>query len=139
MATSISQEALDTITDKMWDDTSTQWTPRDFIGAYPTEIKTGQNIFDVDIEHFCAAAVHLDTDETITKYKVLANDKKNPTLREAWRTAFDKEVGRMTQGDNKTGTKGKKCIFVMTNEEIKAMFTRGKKPTFARIVVDFKQ
>ena len=91
----ISQEALNTITDKVWDDTSTQWTPRDFMEAYPTEIKTGQNIFDVDIEHFCAAVVHPDTGETITKYKVLANDKKNPTLRETWRTAFGKEVGRI--------------------------------------------
>ena len=26
----------------------------------------------------------------------------------------------------------------MTHEEIKAMFTRGKKPTYARIVVDFR-
>ena len=73
-----SQEALNTITDKVWDDTSTQWTPRDFIEAYPTEIKTGQNVFDVDIEHFCAAVVHPDIGETITKYKMLANDKKIP-------------------------------------------------------------
>ena len=72
----ISQDALNAITDKVWDDTSTQWIPSDFIEAYPTEIKTGQNIFDVDIEHFCAAVTHPDTGETITKYKVLANDKK---------------------------------------------------------------
>ena len=93
----ISQKALNTITDKVWDDTSTQWTPRDFMEAHPTEIKTGQNIFDGDIEHFCAAVVHPDTRETITKYKVLASDKKNPTLRETSRTAFGKEVGRMAQ------------------------------------------
>ena len=68
--------------------------------------RTGQNIFDVNTEHFCAAVVHPDTGETMTKYKVLANDKKNPTLRETWRTAFGNEVGRIAQGDNKTGTKG---------------------------------
>ena len=44
----------------------------------------------------------------------------------------------MAQGDNKTGTKGKNCIFVMTHNEIKTMFARGKKPTYARIVVDFR-
>ena len=48
--------------------------------AYPTEIKTGQNMFDVDIEHFCAAVVHPDTEETINKYKVLANNKKKPKV-----------------------------------------------------------
>ena len=64
----ISQEVLNTITDKVWDGTSTQWIPRDFIEAYPKEIKTDQNIFYVDIEHFCAAGVHLDKGETITKY-----------------------------------------------------------------------
>ena len=45
----------------------------------------------------------------------------------------------MAQGDNKTGTKGKDCIFVMTRDEIKAMFARDKIPTYARIVVDFRQ
>ena len=48
-------------------------------------------------------------------------------MREAQRTAFGKEVGCLAQGDNKTGTKGKNFIFVMTHEEIKAMFARGKK------------
>ena len=52
--------------------------------------------------------------------------------------SFGKEVGRLAQGDNKTGTKGKNCIVVMTREEIKAMFARGKKPTYARIVVEFR-
>ena len=89
----ISQEALNMLTNKVWDDTSTQWTPREFSEAYPTEMKTSENMFDVDIEHLCAAVVHPDTGETITKYKVLANDKKNPELRETWRTAFGKEVG----------------------------------------------
>ena len=134
----ISQEALNLLTDRVWDESPTLWTPREFLESYPTEIKTGESIFDVDIEHFCAAVIHPETGETITKYKVLANDQRNPELRETWRTAFGKEVGRLAQGDDKTGTKGKNCIFVMTHEEIKDMFARGKKPTYARIVVDFR-
>ena len=74
----ISQDALNLLTNNVWDETSPVWTPGAFLEAYPTEIKTGENIHDVDIEHFCAAVVHPDTGETITKYKVLANDKNNP-------------------------------------------------------------
>ena len=43
----------------------------------------------------------------------------------------------MAQGDNRSGTKGKKCIFVMTHNQIAEMRTKGKKPTYARMVVDF--
>ena len=44
----ISQDALNLLTNRVWNDTSTQWTPREFFEAYPTEIKTGESIFDVD-------------------------------------------------------------------------------------------
>ena len=43
----------------------------------------------------------------------------------------------MAQGDNKTGTKRTTCIFVTSHDKIKAMFARGKEPTYARTVVDF--
>ena len=43
----------------------------------------------------------------------------------------------MAQGDNRSGTKGKKCIFVMTHNQIAKMRAKGKKPTYARVVVDF--
>ena len=56
--------------------------------------------------------MHPDTGETITKYKVLANDKNNPELRETWITAFGKEAGRMVQRDNKIGNKGGKTAFL---------------------------
>ena len=82
--------------------------------------------------------MHPDTGETITKYKIPVNDKNNSELRNTWRAAFGKEVGRMAQGDNKTGTKGKNCIFVMIHAEIKAILAKGKNPTYARIVVDFR-
>ena len=43
----------------VWGDTSTQWTPKKFLEAYPTKMKTDESIFDVDIEHFCTGVVHL--------------------------------------------------------------------------------
>ena len=45
--------------------------------------------------------------------------------------------GRMAQGDNISGTKGKIYIFVMTHKQIAQMRAKGKKPTYARVVVDF--
>ena len=55
-------------------------------------------MYDADIEHFCAPVVHPTTGETITQYRKLAND---PATRDVWSTAFGKEFGRMSQGDNK--------------------------------------
>ena len=43
----------------------------------------------------------------------------------------------MAQGDDKTGTKGTNCIFVMTHEEI-ANIPADRVVTYARIVVDFR-
>ena len=59
------------------------------------------------------------------QYKKLANDN-NMEVKETWMTAFGKEVGRLAQGDNKTKTVGKNCMFVMTHEQIKDMYARGK-------------
>ena len=44
----------------------------------------------------------------------------------------------MAQGDNRSGTKGKNCIFVMTHNQISQMREKGKKPTYAPVVVDFR-
>ena len=44
----------------------------------------------------------------------------------------------MAQGDNKTKTKGKNCIFVMNHTQIAKMYAEGKTPMCARIVVDFR-
>ena len=43
----------------------------------------------------------------------------------------------MAQGDKKTGTKGKNCIFVMNNDEI-ANIPKDRVVTYARVVVDFR-
>ena len=73
----ISQEAVNLLTTQVWDTPNDLWTPRDILENSPTERATSENMYDVDISHFCAAVVHPDTGETITKYKKLANDPKN--------------------------------------------------------------
>ena len=91
----ISQEAVNLLTKQVWDAPYDRWTPRDILHHSPTERQTSENFHDVDIEHFCAAVIHLDTGETVTQYKKLANDPNNEKLRETWRTGFGKEVVRM--------------------------------------------
>ena len=110
--------------------------PRDFLDHSPTERATQDNFHDANIEHFCAEMVHPKMGETITQYKRLAQDA-NPEVQETWQIGFGKEIGRMAQGDNKTKTKGKNCIFVMNHAQIAKMYAEGKTPTYARIVVDF--
>ena len=44
----------------------------------------------------------------------------------------------MAQGDNRSGTKGKNCIFVMKHKQIAQVQAKGKNPTYARVVVDFR-
>ena len=41
----ISQDALNLLTNNVWDETSPVWTPGAFLEAYPTEIKTGENMY----------------------------------------------------------------------------------------------
>ena len=84
---------------------------------------------DVDIEYFCAAVVHPDTRETVTQYKILANDPNNAELRETRQTAMGKEVGRLAQGDDKTRTKDKHCIFIMNHQQIAKVKPEGQKLT----------
>ena len=110
--------------------------PRDFLDHSPTERATQDNFHNLDIEHFCAAVVHPKTGETITQYKKLAQDA-GPEVRETWQTGFGKEIGHMAQGDERTKTKGKNCIFVMNHTQITNMYVEGKTSTYARIVVDF--
>ena len=43
----------------------------------------------------------------------------------------------MAQGDTRSGTKGKNCIFVMAHKQISQMRAKGKKPTYEQVVVDF--
>ena len=111
------------------------WLPNGFIVAQPAQRNhDGTTIGDVDMEHFCAPVVHPVTGKTITSYKKLADD---PITRSTWTTGYGKEFGRMAQGDEKTGTKGKNCIFVMNHDEI-ANIPKDCVVTYARVVVDFR-
>ena len=82
--------------------------------------------------------VHFKTGDTIMQYKKLARDS-NPEVRETWQTGFRKEIGRMAQGNNKTKTKGKNCIFVMNHAQIAKIYAEGKTPAYARIAVEFRR
>jgi hypothetical protein len=42
----------------------------------------------------------------------------NPVTAEILQTAFGKDFGGMAQGKNKTSSKGKNTMFVMTHEKI---------------------
>ena len=61
----------------------------------------------------------------------------DPTISEVWKTSFGKEFGGLAQGDNKTGTKGRNAIFVMSHDDIQRH--KGQKYTYARIVLGHRQ
>ena len=128
----ISQEAINMITEQVYyKDPVEMWSPQSFLDTKTTEVN---NIFDVDIDHFCNGVVHPVTGETITKYKTLVRD---PITNEIWSTAFGKEIGNMAQGDLKTGEKGTNSIFAMTHDEI-ANIPKDRVVTYASVVVDFR-
>jgi len=58
---------------------------------------------------------HPTTGELISSYKRLMND---PHTAEVWMTAFGKDFGGMSQGDNKTGQKETNAMFVMSPQDI---------------------
>ena len=90
----ISQEAVNLVTQRVWDTPDNTWTPKDILVHSPTKHASMDGFHEVDIDHFYAAVVHPYTGETITQYKELAKDP-NAKLREVWETGFGKEVRRM--------------------------------------------
>ena len=61
----------------------------------------------------------------------------DPATAETWQTAFGKDFGGMTQGDNKTGQKGTNAMFVMSHKEIRRAHELKKKFTYGNPVVDY--
>jgi hypothetical protein len=55
---------------------------------------------------------------------------------ETWQTAFRKDFGGMTQGDNKTGQKGTNAMFVMNHKKIQTILKQKKIFTYRNPVVD---
>jgi hypothetical protein len=76
--------------------------------------------------------IHPVTDESISSYKRLMND---PTPAEVWMTAFGKDFGGMSQGDNKSGQKGTNAMFVMLPSDVPNI-PKDRVVTYARVVVD---
>ncbi len=62
---------------------------------------------------------------------------EDPVKSDTWMAGFGKELGHMAQGDDKTGTTGIDCIFVMSHSEI-ANIPADRLITYARSVVDFR-
>ena len=96
------------------------------------EVKANRNR---NITPYCAAVIHPIRGETITKYKKLS---AYPATQALWKTAFGKEWGNLTQGHNKTRTKGTDSFIVLNCEEICNIPT-DRTITYAKIVVDYRQ
>jgi hypothetical protein len=122
----ISQEAINFLTDCVWNNSPDIYTP--------TKLKSTTAPTCLDLQQIALPMVHPTTGETISSYKRLMHD---PVTAETWQTAFGKDFGGMAQGDRKTGQKGTNSIFVMTHDEIK-LIPKDRTVTYARVVVDFR-
>jgi hypothetical protein len=119
----ISQEAINNlIMDNLINDT-TSFTP---MKLCPPPLPP------VNYEHHAMPMIHPTTGELISSYKRLMN---NPDTAEVWMTAFRKDFGGMSQGDNKTGQKGNDVMFVMSLQDIPNI-PKDRVVTYARVVVD---
>ena len=68
----ISQEAVNFISEKVYNEDPTTWMPESFITSSPS--LSPKNNYKVDIEHVCAPVIHPITGETITQYQKLIKD-----------------------------------------------------------------
>ncbi len=59
-------------------------------------------------------------------------------MAETWQTAFGKEFGGMSQGDNKTGQKGTNAMFIMAHNEIRHVLATRHKFSYRNLVVDYR-
>jgi hypothetical protein len=121
----ISQQAINFITDKVWNNSTPIHTP--------TTLRPKEKATATNLDHFVMPMIPPTTGKTITSYKKLMHD---PATMEIWQTAFGKDFGGMAQGDNKTGQKGTNSIFVMTHDEIQ-LIPADRTVTYARAVVNF--
>ncbi len=78
------------------------------------------------------STIHPVTGESISSYKRLMN---NPATVDTWMTAFGKDFGGMSQGDNKTGQPGTNAIFVMLPSDIPNI-PKDRVVMYARVVID---
>jgi hypothetical protein len=88
----------------------------------------------INYEHYATPMAHPTTGELISSYKRLMN---NPHTAEVWMTAFGKDFGGMSQGDNKTGPKGTNGMFVLSPQDIPNI-PKDRVVTYAQVVVDHR-
>jgi hypothetical protein len=86
-----------------------------------------------NLEHYGLAMVHPVTGEHITSYHKLMQD---PATSEIWMTAFGKDFGSMSQGDDKTGTKGMDAMFAMNPKDVPNI-PKNQPPTYEKVVVAY--
>jgi hypothetical protein len=87
-----------------------------------------------NMEYYVIPVVHPITGEHITSYRCLMQD---PLTSEVWMTAFGKDFGCMTQGDEKMGTKGTNTMFIMNPEDIPNI-PKNQPPTYAKVVIAYR-
>jgi hypothetical protein len=85
--------------------------------------------------HYASPVVHLITGKLITSYKWLMHDL---AMAKTWQTAFSKDFGGMAFGNNKTGQMGTNSIFVMTQNEIRAL-PKDQVVTYVKVVINQRQ
>ncbi len=78
--------------------------------------------------------IHPVTGKSISSYKRLMN---NPATEDTWMTAFVKDFGKMSQGDNKTGQPGTNKMFIMLPSDVPNI-PKDRVITYARVVVDHR-
>ncbi len=85
-----------------------------------------------DFEHYAMPMIHPDTSESISSYKCLMN---NPATADTWMTAFGKDFGGMSQGNNKTEQPGTNATFIMLPSDIPNI-PKDRVITYARVVIN---
>ena len=122
----VQQEAVHYITQKEWLRANNKtWTPRKLEESIVQQ--------EINISRYCAPVIHPVTGKIITQNREFSRD---PTLSEVWTTVFGKEFGNLTQGGQKTGTRGTNAMFVMIPEQIKRIIG-DRIVTYAKIVAEY--
>jgi hypothetical protein len=87
-----------------------------------------------DLEHYAMPMIHPITGKSISSYKRLMND---PVTVDTWMTAFGKDFGGMSQGNNKTGQPGTNAMFVMLPSDVPNI-PKDRVITYAWVVVNHR-
>ena len=89
----ISQEAVNFISEKVYNEDPTTWMPESFTTSSPSV--SPKNNYEIDIEHCCAPVIHPITGETITTYQKFIKD---PHTKDIWSLVFGREFGHLARG-----------------------------------------